>query len=210
MIFSKAHKTYTSWLKSASKTRYTFKIIRKHSIFPNYNLKQLRNTKLSGYFLNKTNWNNLTNIQKANRKQVTNALRQIRKGYSLKDVVKINGINKETIQKHLGNYLFKRKGKWQVRKTDRLQLKLMIFEKRMCARTIITTNSKDRQLIGKYFANVKLALRENNPYYLKQFKNKKIIDAYGKAHHFETDLDRLKMCEEAIEEPEYLEIYRNR
>lgn len=210
MRFSKEHKTYTSWLRSANKTDYTKSIIRKHNIFPKYSLNKLRKLRLSDYFLNKVSWEQLTNKEKANRKQVTEALRMLRSGKSLTNIKEELGISKEIIQKHLGNNLFKKNKRWNVTKTDSLEVKLLIYERNKGITTIVTKSSRDRRLIGKYFAKVKQALKENDSSCLKEFENRKIIDADGNIYYLETNLEKLREYEESIEEPEFFEIYRRR
>ena len=76
-------------------------------------------------------------------------------------------------------------------------------------KTIITASSKDRSLIGEYFASVQKAIKNNDPSVLAKFKDVQIVDAKGKIHHFETDLDKLYEILEAQEEPEFLEIYQH-
>ena len=58
-------------------------------------------------------------------------------------------------------------------------------------------------------AYVNKALKHNDPSVLNKFKNLKIIDAEGKEHNFETDLDKLHEIAEAQEEPEFLQIYQS-
>jgi hypothetical protein len=210
MRFSKQHKTYSSWLRSANKTDYTKSIIRKHNIFPKYSLNKLRKLRLTDYFLNKVSWKQLTNKQKANRKLVAESLRMLRSGKSLKNIKESLGINKEIMQKHLGTHLFKRNNKWHTTKTDSIEIKLLIYEKNKGATTIVTKSSRDRSLIGKYFAKVKQTLKENDNSCLKEFENRKIIDSDENIHYLETNLEKIKKYEEAIEEPEFLEIYRRR
>lgn len=71
----------------------------------------------------------------------------------------------------------------------------------------VTKHSRDRSLIGMYMAAVSQALESGESTPLADFARKKILNAYGGAHYFETDLDRLYLYHEMQEDPEYLEIY---
>jgi len=86
----------------------------------------------------------------------------------------------------------------------------MIYEKDLGINHIIVTSSKDRSIIGEYFSNIKKALRSGDASYLEKYKKIRLKDASGKYHKLETDLNKVKDYENSIEEPEFLEIYRDR
>lgn len=133
----------------------------------------------------------------------------MRKGESLSQTTERLGVNKDFAVKHLGKYLTKSRGKWIVTQTDRIEAEMLIYDRNHGQISIITTSSKDRYLIGKYFSSVQKALKNNDPSVLNKFKDRKIIDSEGKEHFFETDLERLYDIMEAQEEPEFLEIYQH-
>jgi hypothetical protein len=207
--FSKDYRTYGDWLKAKSRdTRYAKEIIRKHQLFPDKSLSQLRELKISDYGLSKASWKDLSSQQKRERNLSLEILRSLRKGESLTQVLKKRGVRKEFALKNLGNYLQKSNGKWFANKTDSLEVEMLIYSKDG-VKTIVTASSKDRSLIAKYFNDVQKALKDPKVPILQKYKDMKIIDADGKEHHFETDLEKLYEIRDAQEEPEFLELYRN-
>jgi hypothetical protein len=209
-IFSKEFRTFGGWLKAQPrKSEYARRIIRFHERFPNMSLNELRNARHIDYNLSTAQWLNLTSQQKRDRNLSLQILRSMRKGGSLTETVEKLGVNKDFAVKHLGKYLTKSRGKWRVTQTDRIEAEMLIYDRNHGQISIITTNSKDRSLIGKYFSSVQKALKNNDPSVLNKFKDRKIIDSEGKEHFFETDLERLYEITDAQEEPEFLEIYQH-
>ncbi|WMW22916.1 hypothetical protein RE476_03580 [Methanolobus mangrovi] len=207
--FSKDFRTYGDWLKAKSRdTRYAKEIIRKHQMFPDKSLSQLRKLRMNDYDLSKAPWKALSSQQKRERNLSLEILRSLRKGESLTQVLKKRGLRTDFALKNLGNNLQKSNGKWVVNKTDSLEVEMLIYSKGG-VKTIVTASSKDRSLIAKYFNDVQRALKDPDKPILKKYKNLKIIDAEGKEHHFETDLEKLYEIRDAQEEPEFLEIYPN-
>ncbi|AFV22386.1 hypothetical protein Mpsy_0173 [Methanolobus psychrophilus R15] len=207
--FSRDYRTYGEWLKVQQRdSRYAKEIIRKHERFPDKSLNQLRNLKVSDYNLSQTAWQSLTSQQKSDRNLSLEILRSVRKGESLTQVLEKRGLRREFVLKTLGNQFQKSNGKWIAHKTDSLEAE-MRFTSKDEVRTIVTTSSKDRSRIAKYFNDVQKALKNNDDSALRKYKTLKIIDAKGKEHQFETDLDRLYEIEEAQEEPEFQEIYQS-
>jgi hypothetical protein len=206
---SKEYKTYGVWLKALPRdSRYAKEIIRKHQYFPDKSLSQLRKLRMiRDCDLSKTGWSSLSSGQKSERKLSIEILRELRKGESLTNIVEKRGVNRQFTLKNLGGYLQKSGKEWKVTTTDSLEVE-MSFYGTDGHTSIVTNNSKDRSLIGKYFACVQKALKTNDPSVLEQFKGQKIVDAEGKEHFFETDLDKLYEIAEAQEEPEFFEIYR--
>jgi hypothetical protein len=132
----------------------------------------------------------------------------MRRGERLSPILEKLGISRDSILRHLGNIINKSRGYWHVRASDSIQAEIAFYDRKSGAISITTTNSRDRSLIGRYFAAVKEALRTGDSSVLKPFKNITITDAEGVTHHFETDLDTLYEIEEAQEEPEFFEIYQ--
>ncbi len=211
MRFSNKYRSFASWLKAGNrKTRYGKEIIKKHYLFPSKRLSDLSVLNLSEVLLNNKKWINLTNKEKRERNLVISAINRMRNKETLNSVVNNLGITKELIQKHLGKHLFKKNNRWVVLSKDYLQTSMLIYEKDIGVKHIIVTNSRDRSIIGEYFSNVKKALKSGDSSYLYKFERIRIKDASGKYHKLETNLQKIKDCENSIEEPEFLEIYRDR
>jgi hypothetical protein len=207
--FSKDYRTYGEWLKAQPRdTKYAKEIIRKHKFFPDKSLSQLRNLKIGDFDLSQAAWNTISAQDKRDRTLSLQILREMRKGENLSPVLEKIGKRTEFAVKHLGNNLYKSGGTWKVTKADTIQAEMMIYSTEG-QETIVTASSKDRSLIGEYFASVQKALKNNDPSVLAKFKDVQIVDAKGKVHHFETDLDKLYEILEAQEEPEFLEIYQH-
>lgn len=205
--FSKDYRTYGEWLKAQPRnTKYAKEIIRKHKFFPDKSLNQLRNLKIGDFDLSQRAWKTLSAQDKRDRNLSLQILREMRKGENLSSVLEKIGKRTEFAVKHLGKNLYKSGGTWKVTKTDNIQVNMLIYSTEG-QKTIITASSKDRSLIGEYFASVQKAIKNNDPSVLAKFKDIKIVDAKGKVHHFETDLNKLYEILEAQEEPEFLEIY---
>ena len=94
-----------------------------------------------------------------------------------------------------------------VEPNDNIEVEMHIYERGIGVTSIITTNSRDRSLIGSYNNAVQKAKKTGNDDELKRFQNVQITDTDGISHEFETDLDTLYEIEESIEEPEYFDIY---
>jgi len=90
---------------------------------------------------------------------------------------------------------------------DNIEVEMHIYERGIGVSSIITTNSRDRSLIGSYFNVVQKAKKTGNDDELKRFQNVQIFDSDGAKHKFETDLETIYEIEESIEEPEYFDIY---
>lgn len=156
--------------------------------------------------LGKLSWSKLSSIQKAERKLALEVLRLVRKGSSFRAASKEVGLSKATIRAHLGKTIHKRKGRLVASKVDSIQRSMEIYKKGKGRVFIIVRNSRDASKIGEYFAAVRRAL-EGDSSALRKFKRRSIIDAKGKKHRFETNLERISDIEESIEEPEFREIY---
>ncbi|MCC4771837.1 hypothetical protein FXV91_17200 [Methanosarcina sp. DH2] len=207
--FSKDYRTYGKWLKAQPRdTKYAKEIIRKHKFFPDKSLSQLRNLKIGDFDLSQRAWKTLSAQDKRDRNLSLQILREMRKGENLSSVLEKIGKRTEFAVKHLGKNLYKSGGNWKVTKTDIIQVNMLIYSTEG-QKTIITASSKDRSLIGEYFASVQKAIKNNDPSVLAKFKDIQIVDVKGKVHYFETDLNKLYEILEAQEEPEFLEIYQH-
>jgi hypothetical protein len=156
-----------------------------------------------------TPWKTLSSQLKQERILAMKVLRSLRNGDSIRDSLGRIELPFKAVRNHLGSNIFKEKGIWWALPEDQLEVEMLIYERGRGATTIITTNSKDRSLIGSYFASVKKALKNADDTELDQFRNIPIVDSDGNTHTFETDLDTLYDIEEAQEEPEFVEIYQH-
>ena len=208
-LFSKKNRTYGEWLKAQPReSKYAKEIIRKHQYFPDRSLNQLRKTRIEDYELSNRAWDSLSAQDKRDRNLSFHVLREMRKGRNLTQTLEKLGLRTEFALKHLGKNLYKSGGNWKVTKADTIQAEMLIYSTEG-QKTIITASSKDRSLIGEYFASVQRAIKNNDPSVLAKFKDVQVVDAKGKTHHFETDFQVLHEIMEAQEEPEFLEIYQH-
>ncbi|WP_340818285.1 hypothetical protein [Methanolobus sp. WCC4] len=206
--FSKDFRTYGQWLKAMPRdTRYAKEIIRKHKMFPDKSLKQLRDLKISDYDLSKAKWETLTSLQKTDRRSSFQILRAMRKGASLEQMTKKLGMSNKDAIKNLGRYLYKENGRWKVTKIDSIQAEMRFYDRNAGNTTIVTTSSKDRYLINEYFDAVEKTLKDGDTSRLKKFDNIKLVDAEGNEHSFETRLERLYELDEAQVEHDFQERY---
>ncbi|MCM1987490.1 hypothetical protein [Methanococcoides seepicolus] len=208
--FSKDYKNYGDWLKAQPRTsEYARRIIRFHERFPTLSLNELRNTRLKDHTLSTASWNVLKSQQKRDRKLSLQILRLMRKGVPYSKALEKTGVNRQDANRNLGKYLYKSNGRWRVTATDRIEAEMLIYDRNAGQISIITVNSRDRRLIGEYFATVQRTLEDRDVSRLKRFDGVKITDASGEEHSFVTDLEELYEIQDAQEEPEFLEIYGN-
>jgi hypothetical protein len=205
--FSKDHRTYGEWLKAHPKdSKYAKEIIRKHQYFPDKSLNQLRKLKKADYDLSAVDFYDLSKDDRMDRKRSLEVLRNIREGENFTEVLKKRGLKKGVVLKHLGKNLYKQGGTWKVLASDSIQARMKIYSTEG-QKVIVTANKKDRILISQYSNSVQKALKNKDPSVLDKFKDLEIIDASGKAHRFQTDLNALHDIRDAQEEPEFQEIY---
>jgi hypothetical protein len=205
--FSKDYRTYGEWKKAQPRdSKYAKEIIRKHYYFPDKSLNQLRKLKVEGYDLSTRAWDSLSEQEKTDRNLALEILREVRKGKNLSSVLEKMGKRTEFALKHLGKNLYKSGGTWKVTASDSIQSGNRIYSNGH-VKVVVMTNPKDRTLGAQYLHSVKNALKNKDPSVLDKFKDLKIIDANGKEHRFETDLQALYEIAEAQEEPEFLSYY---
>ncbi len=102
---------------------------------------------------------------------------------------------------------FRKKGRrWTAKRLDRIPRVMKINEKGREV-SIEINDSRTASLIGRYHNAVKQFLNTGNRKKLRKFKNKKIKDTQGKHHLLETNPDSLIQINEAIEEPEFYQVY---
>ncbi|WP_406661903.1 hypothetical protein V7O66_05160 [Methanolobus sp. ZRKC3] len=208
--FSKDYRTYGQWLKAQPRdTRYAKEIIRKHKLNPSATLSNLRKTRVSDISPASKPFAALTPVQRDMRTRSLYALNNVRKGKSLSTAAKEQGISVQDALKHLGNSVHKKNGRWVATKTDSIERGRWLYSngKRV---SVVVKNSRDASLISKYLNAVRTAIRTGDEAALKPFKNVTIQGADGKDYPLETDLEKLYVAEERIEDDEFLPIYDDR
>lgn len=156
--------------------------------------------------LSKAKWAKLKPKDRWLRIRSLKVLGKMRDNVSLTKASKEVGLDFETIKQHLGRALFKRRKRWQVIKTDKIERQMQFYE-RGKIKSIVVTNSKDASIIGQYFNDVKKSLDTGNGETLEKYKKLELKDSKGKKHRLETRLDKIYEIEEAKEESEFREIY---
>lgn len=208
--FSKNYRTFSTWLKAQSRdSRYAQSIIGHHERFPELSLRELRTLKISEFDMSSVPWDKLSSQQKRDRILCLEVQRSMRHGERLTPTLNRVGLSREHAIKHLGKNLTKSRGYWRVAGSDRIQAEMLMYDRDSGPISIVTTKSRDRTRIAKYFSEVRNALQSGDDSGLKRFRDMQIMDADGQVHRFETNLDRIYDLEEAQEEPEFLEIYRD-
>ncbi|WP_407355414.1 hypothetical protein [Methanolobus sp. WCC5] len=208
--FSKEYRTYGQWLKAQPRdTRYAKEIIKKHQMFPDKSLKQLRKLKVSDVSPALKSFDTLSPAQRDVRTRAVQALSDVRKGKSLTTAAKEQGVTVQDALKHLGNAVHKKNGRWVATKTDSIERGRWLYSngKRV---SVVVKSSKDASLISKYLNAVRTALNTGDEASLKPFKNITIQGADGKDYPLETDLDKLYEANEQIEDSEFIPIYDDR
>jgi hypothetical protein len=72
---------------------------------------------------------------------------------------KLQGVKAETAQTHLGSTLYKSKGRWRVRKSDRLSATLYVPDDHGNPVAVETHSSKERKLLSRYLRDLGRYLR---------------------------------------------------
>jgi hypothetical protein len=207
MAFSEKYSSFSKWLKKANKnSTYTQRIVKLHKLEPDLNLHDLSKARISDFDLSRKRWSRLTPQEKTKRNLSLEVLRRIRHGDSLADSCKETGISEKEAVKYLRSCIYKKKARWLPKKYDSIERALQIYENGEI-RTIVIKGSKNSAVVGEYYNAVKNYLVSGDSGYLKPFKKKIIIDAYGKKHKLETDPDKIRDIEESKEEAEFFEVY---
>jgi len=208
--FSEKYGSFRAWQNAMPReSRYAKKVVFLHKLFPNYRLDELRKLNAGSYEFSKKHWTELSAEQKTERILSLEVARALRHNEGFKETIQRTGISKSTLLKNLGKKITKKGKKWKISKTDTIEVEMNIYEKETGMNSIVVRNSKDRRLIGQYFADVKQALRDNKAKILKKYKRTILKDANGNKHKLETDLNKIYEIQERIEEIEAQEIYKN-
>ena len=143
----------------------------------------------------------LTPKQNAIRRASLEVLSEIRQS----KVAHEKSISPITVIKYTGSFR-KTKGRWIAKKSDSIPRSMVIYENGKEV-SIELTSSKDATTVGKFHNAVKEYLNSGNDEALSRFNNKRVKDVNGKYHKFDTNASSIKVISEAIEEPEFYEIY---
>lgn len=213
--FTAKYRLWGDWLKNANpNSSYTKKIIKLHQIYPNKDLKFLRSLKISDVDFSSKPLSALTDNEFVERSKSLKVLQIMRReGTSLSKSIEIAknygfNISEQSVRKHLGSTIYKAGNVWKVRKTDKIQTRMSIYSNG-AEETITVTNSKDRNLIGRYFSDLrkvqKNELDENT--FKKRYSRKVIVDAKGKKWKLETDIEAIANIQAIDETNLYRSIY---
>lgn len=207
MRFSKQYATFAAWQRAKPRTsKYARHIIKQHKEHPKRILVQLRGTKPTAE-LSRVAWDKLSTAQRRERILALDVLNGMRHGQAFKTSVHRVGIADKAARKHLGKTLVHRANKILAKPTDKIQRRMVLYQRRNGKVSITVMNNKDASTIGEYFSSVQAALRSGKNDSLRRFKRIKIEDAYGVLYRFETDLDVLYDLSDEEEATEYFEIY---
>ena len=156
--------------------------------------------------LHKKSWKALNAKQKAIRRRSLDVLAESRTSKkSVSKIAKENNISVRTVQNNT-NALKKKKRRLVPKRFNKISRMITINENGKAV-SVEINNSRTASVIGRYHNAVKQFLRTGDSSKLSSFENKRIRDASGKFHSFETDTDEIIRIEEKVEEPEFREIY---
>ena len=208
IVFSRTHKTFTQWRRAVKESAYKRRIIRLRQFLKRAPLKVLSKTSIKAVTVALTSWKKLSPEEKSQRKLAFEVKRLMsRKRFGFARALREVGAREDIIRKHLGQFLFKQGKRWLVKKFDTIEVSMLFYARGGKRITIVTTNSRDRTIIGEYFNAVQDALNFRDFEGLKEFKDIVIIDADGKKHRFEVDIEKILEMLERVEEPHLREIY---
>ena len=216
MKFSKMFSTFNEWLlDQLVDTGYKQRIVRLHGLYPEATLSQLRGhaskaekmlSKNQAQSISKRSWTALSPKEKLTREKSLEVLREVRRNNkSLSAASKDKGLSLKTVLQNTS--AFKKVGNRWISKTyDHIPRVMKINEKGR-VRSIEITDSRTASIIGRYHNAVKKYIETGDTKELAKFEGKTIKDSNGNLHVFETDTETLEEINEAIEEPEFYDIY---
>lgn len=213
--FSKKFTTYDDWRSQASSSEYTKRVERLHGRYPDATLSQLRGhskgkekqiSKMKERSAYQKDWETLNPTEMEIREKSLKTLSLMRKkNYSLARASKEAGISPETVIRHT-NALKKDGNKWAVKSQDRISRSMKINEN---GKEVIVhlKDSRHASSVGKYHSAVREFLHTGNISVLDPYHRKRIRDAKGDWHIFETNPRNLHEINERREEEEFYVIY---
>lgn len=151
-------------------------------------------------------WNILTPKQKSLRTKSLAVLTQARRTKKLPSVIaKEHHISLKTVIYHT-NAFKKVNGRWTAKKYDHTSRSMLIGENGKM-QSVTISDSRHAKTIGRYHNAVKFYLDTGDDTKLKKFSKRKIKDAEGNIHFFETNPKIVENINEKIEEIEFFEVY---
>lgn len=214
--FSKIYTTYNEWLVSnIVDSDYTKRIVRLRNLYPDASLSQLRGhakkqekplIAKEEISINRRSWSSLSPREKRIREKSLEVLSEVRRNKkSLTTASKDKRISLKAVLQNTN--AFKKVGnRWIAKAFDRIPRVMKINENGKIV-SIEINDSRIASLIGRYHNEVKKYLDTGDASELSKFKGKTIKDINGNLHVFETDSEALETINEAIEEPEFYDIY---
>lgn len=142
----------------------------------------------------------LSPYQRTERETALRVLRRSRTfNESLSKAARDAHTTPETVERYLGRSGFRKVGsRWKPTRSDSI-LRRMSFYEDGRRRSVTVRGSKNASLIGKYDRDVETFLQTRDASALKKWEGLTFVDAYGKAHVFETDPARLLSAVERAE-----------
>ncbi len=208
--FSDRFPTFFDWQHQAGNSHYAKQIIRLHYFYPNATLSQLSgrerlpSKKLS---IDLVDPRGLKPKERVNRIDSLSVLNKIRRGEDPRTVLEDSGLSNSILKTHLKNNIKFLKNSIKVSKADKIPREMVIKEDGNEI-PIITKNSKNASIIGKYHNAVRHFLDTGDNSNLKEFKKIRIKDVDGITNSLETNSDIIIEIEDRKEEPEIFEIYK--
>jgi hypothetical protein len=157
----------------------------------------------------KRRWNKLTPRQKSLRVKslaILNTMRNTNK--TIHQATSENNISTDTVMKNT-NGLKKENGIFVAKRWDRIP-RIMKINSDGKEKSIEIKDSRTASVVGRYHNAIKQFLNTGDKTRLQKFRNKKVKDAFGNIHRFETDTQKIIRINERIEEPEFYEVYHTR
>ena len=138
--------------------------------------------------------------------QLEQALRDLRKGVSLKQAAKEANVSEERFRRFVkGNELASFVGRRWTLSDNRTRRVPMIKDSQQTA--IFVPDFATASEVGKHHNAVGRFLRTNDPSHLMGFEGRTVTDVRGRSHQFETDPNALYRLA-AKDEPAFHEIYQ--
>ncbi len=207
--FARGYPTYADWIAERTESKNVRWIRRKHFFFPSLTRRQLEEVPYSELTVTRKRWGDLNPEEKRGRVLAVQVLRRLRAGDEFQHALDEFGMTLDEAVFHLSpDYLWFDQT-WCCKPSDSLEVEMRFYARDEGLISVVTKDRRDRSLNGTYMAAVNRALESGETTPLAGFVGKKILDAYGRAHYFETDPDRLYELAEMQEEQEFFEIYHD-
>ncbi len=210
--FARGYPTFEDWNTNRSKNKYATRIIRKQYLFPGMTRQQLEEIPYKDLTVTWKRWEELNPDWRRDRVRAVQVIRRLRAGEDIERALEEQAMFLGDAVCHLAPYHLwfdEKRQAWICSPSDKIEVEMHFYDRDEGLTSIVTKDSRDRSLIGRHMAAVHQALNSGDPAPLRDFIGGRVFDAYGRAHYFETDLDRLYQISDMLEEPEFFEIYSN-